>query len=67
MRDKETVIKELKAAAKDLSRLADELPDCGGIQAAAVMAANPELVERFKALGREAEALGVTREDLSEA
>lgn len=64
MRDKATVIAELKAAVKEWSAKADEVGDCGGLQGWAVLNANPELHKRLQRLSKEAETLGITPDDL---
>lgn len=65
MRDKSTVIAELKALVKQLSDMADAMPDCGGLQGAAVLHAHPELKQRLIELGKEAEAMGVKPEEVT--
>lgn len=65
MRDKTIVIAELAAAAKELSDKADAMPDCGGLQGAAVLHNFPELRKRLQRLSKEAESLGITKSDLT--
>lgn len=60
---REQIVAEVKQIVKKLSDLADEQPDCGGLQGAIVLEANPKLTERLKELEKEALKLGMTQED----
>lgn len=61
---REQVIAQIKAIVKLISDTADTMGDCGGMQGAAVMGAFPDITNLLKQLGKEAEKLGVTAEEL---
>jgi hypothetical protein len=63
MRTKEEIIGDVKAVVQEISSLADEMGDCGGLQGAAVMSTHPEFVKRLQALEEEAKAAGLTEAD----
>ena len=63
--DKAVVIRELKAVLKELEDKTNAVGDAGGMQGAAVLYHYPKLKKSLIALGNEAEALGVTEEDLA--
>lgn len=64
-RTREAVLAELKAVVAEIGKLVDDMPDCGGLQGAAVLYHRKDLHKKLKKLSKEAEKLGIKPEDVT--
>lgn len=58
MRTQAQILADVKAIGKQISELADQMGDCGGMQGAAVMYHHPEFRKQLEALEAEWKANG---------
>lgn len=64
---KQKILAGLVAVIKELEARIKRLPDCGGLQAVAVLVHDRKFDAKFQRLCKEAEAAGITKKELERA